>query len=320
MWAHDLRRVGRVEDAIAEFEKAQALETAYYEREGLSEDLDWHRPHNLDLLATCHQHQGRMKKTEAVMRDRARIPPVMAGTEFNRKAWPGFLLATGRYEEALAAARTMAEGRWVSTRAVGHALTGHALLALRRPAEADAALATAEKLLAEVPPGSSSPSYVSRTSVEPYVLGLRGEILLRKGEREKARELLKDVQARIRAVPGPDAWTEALFRLEDIARVARESGDWELAAYTADQMRDHDAAYGGTQYALGLVAERAGDRERARAAYEEAVRLWSRADPDLPDLRQARDRRDALVRAADGSSTRRTRSSAGSAENGNNRK
>lgn len=310
MWAHDLRRVGRVEDAIAEFEKTHALETAYYQSEGLSEDLDWHRPHNLDLLATCHQHEGRMKKTEAVMRDRARIPPVLPGTEFNGKAWPGFLLSTGRYEDALAAARAMTEGRWVSTRAVGHALSGHALLALHRPAEAEAALTQAETLLAEVLPGGSSVSYVSRSSVEPYVLGLRGEVLLRKGEREKARELLKDVQARIRAVPGPDAWTEALFRLEDIARAARDAGDWDLAAYTAEQMRDHDAAYGGTQYALGLVAEHAGDRDRARAAYDEAVRLWSRADPDLPDLRQARDRRDALTRAADGPSTQRTPRSA----------
>jgi tetratricopeptide (TPR) repeat protein len=298
MWAHDLRRVGRVEDAIVEFERAHALETAYYKAEGLSEDLDWHRPHNLDLLATCHQHQGRLRKTEDVMRERGRLRPVMAGTEFNGKAWPGFLLATGRYPEALAAAREMGRGRWVSTRAVAHALEGHALLALGRAQEADAALAAAEKLLAEVPPGSSSPSYVSRSSVEPYVLGLRGEVLLRRGQLAPARELLKDVQRRIRAVPGPDAWTEALFRLEEIARSAREAGDWELAAYTADQMRDHDPAYGGTHYALGRVAEQAGDGARARAAYDEAVRLWSRADEDLPQLRQARDRRDALAARA----------------------
>ena len=59
MWAHDLRRVGRVDEATAEFQRAHDLETAYYEAERLPEDLDWHRPHNLDLLATCHQHEGR---------------------------------------------------------------------------------------------------------------------------------------------------------------------------------------------------------------------------------------------------------------------
>jgi hypothetical protein len=92
---------------------------------------------------------------------------------------------------------------------------------------------------------------------------------------------------------------EALFRLEEIARLAREAGDWELAAYTAEQMRDHDPAYGGTQYALALVAEQAGQAEKARTAYDEAIRLWAQADPDLPALRQARLRRDALAGAAD---------------------
>ncbi|HEY7510961.1 MAG TPA: tetratricopeptide repeat protein [Vicinamibacteria bacterium] len=298
MWAHDLRRVGRVEEATAEFERAHALETAYYEAERLPEEVDWHRPHNLDLLATCHQHQGRLRKTEAVMRDRARLKPVLAGTEFNGKAWPGFLLSTGRYDEALAASRAMTRGRWVSTRAVGHALAGHALLALGRVAEAEKALASAEALLAEVPPGGSTVSYVSRSSVEPYVLGLEGEVLLRRGERAPARAILKDVQERIRAVPGPDAWTEALFRLEDIARAAREAGDWELAAFTAEQMRDHDAAYGGTHYALGRVAEQAGRPAEARAAYAEAVRLWAGADAELAALRDARARREALARAA----------------------
>ena len=149
-----------------------------------------------------------------------------------------------------------------------------------------------------MPPGGSTVSYVSRSSVEPYVLGLKGEVLLRRGEREKAREILKDVQGRIRAVPGPDAWTEALFRLEDIARAAREAGDWELSAYTAEQMRDHDAAYGGTHYALGRVAENAGRAAEAQAAYAEAVRLWAGADAELQALRDARARRDRLASAA----------------------
>jgi tetratricopeptide (TPR) repeat protein len=301
MWAHDLRRVGRVEEATREFERAHDLETAYYQAENLPEELDWHRPHNLDLLATCHQHQGRLRQTETVMRDRARIKPVLPGTEFNGKAWPGFLLSSGRYEEALAAARALADGRWVSTRAVGHALAGHALLALGRSAEAETALAQAERLLAEVPPGGSTVSYVSRSSVEPYVLGLRGEVLLRSGARDTARALLKDVQQRIRAVPGPDAWTEALFRLEDIARAAREVGDWELAAYTAAQMQDHDAAYGGTHYALGRVAENAGRRAEAQAEYDQALRLWAGADAELAPLRDARARRQALATAADSS-------------------
>jgi tetratricopeptide (TPR) repeat protein len=141
---------------------------------------------------------------------------------------------------------------------------------------------------------------------------LRGQVLLARGRREEAREVLQTVQRTLRSVPGPDAWTEALFRLEAIAEAARRAGDWELAAYTAEQMRDHDPAYAGTHYALGLVAEHAGDRARARTEFEEAVRLWARADTDLPALRAARARRDAL--AADASSTQRPPRSAESAE------
>jgi tetratricopeptide (TPR) repeat protein len=144
----------------------------------------------------------------------------------------------------------------------------------------------------------------ARSWVEPYVDAARGELLLRTGARDEGRALLKDVQARIRAVPGPDAWMEALFRLEEIARLGREVGDWELAEYTAGQMREHDAAYAGTHYALGLVAEHKGDRAAAQQAFAEAVRLWAKADSDLPELREARAREAALATPATGGSSR----------------
>jgi tetratricopeptide (TPR) repeat protein len=289
MWGHDLRRVGRVDDAIAAFRKAYDLETAYYQSEGLGPELDWHRVHNLDLLATCYQHQGRMRATEQTMRERAGVRPVMAITEFNRKAWPGFLLAAGRPGEALAAAGELAAGRWSSGRAVGHALAAQALLALDRIEPARKELDAARTELEQVPAMSGMLGY-SRASVEPYVDAARGELLLRTGAREEARALLKDVQARIRAVPGPDAWMEALFRLEDIARLARDAGDWELAAHTAEQMKDHDPAYAGTRYALGLVAEQRGDAATAAREFGAAVDLWKDADPDLAVLRDARTR------------------------------
>ncbi|HUG53213.1 MAG TPA: hypothetical protein VMR21_06410, partial [Vicinamibacteria bacterium] len=131
---------------------------------------------------------------------------------------------------------------------------------------------------------------MSRSSLEPHLDGLRGELWLRGGKGEEARRLLKDVQRRIRAIPGPDAWVVALFRLEAFARAAREAGDWQLAAYTAEQMRDHDPAYGGTHYALARVAEHGGDREAARKAYEAALAHWPQADADHSTAADARAR------------------------------
>jgi len=200
----------------------------------------------------------------------------------------GLLLARRQHEEALAAARELQHGTGKSTRAVGHALAGHALLARGRRADAEAELRSAQGELEKMG-DDYSPARVRRSSASPYVDGLRGELLLRQGRRDEAAEVLKDVQKRIRAVPGPDAWTDALFRLEAIARVAREVEDWELLEHTARQMSDHDPAYGGTRYALALVAEHRGDREGARREFDAALGYWQKADADLPEL--------ALVRA-----------------------
>jgi tetratricopeptide (TPR) repeat protein len=297
MWGHDLRRVGRVADAIEAFKKAYHLEKEYHRREGLDPGLDWHHPHNLDLLATCYQHQGRVRTTEQVMREVGALPSVSEYREFNKKEWPDFLLAVGRGTEALQAARELANGRWPAARLIGHVSAGRALLALDKVEAAAAELATAETLMAELSPSAGGLA-VSRSSVEAHVDGLRGELWLRTGRRDEAARLLKDVQRRIRAIPGPDAWVTALFRLESIAFAARRAGDWELAAYTAEQMREHDAAYGGTQYALGLVAEHEGDRETARRAYATALEHWKDGDRDHPTLAEAQARLSALSSVA----------------------
>ena len=96
-------------------------------------------------------------------------------------------------------------------------------------------------------------------------------------------------------MPGPDAWTDALFRLEAIGRAAHETGDFELLEYTALQMKDHDPAYAGTRYALALVAEHKGDREAARREFGAALGYWQKADPELPELLVARARQAALA-------------------------
>ena len=97
---------------------------------------------------------------------------------------------------------------------------------------------------------------------------------------------MKDVQARLRALPGPDAWTQALFRLEAFARVARDVGDWELAEYTARQMLEHDAAYAGSHFALALVARQRGERELAQSEAAAARKYWKDADRDMKELAQ----------------------------------
>lgn len=288
MYGHDLRRVGRIAEAIERFEKAKSLEEDYFKREGIRADLDWHYAHNLSLLATAYQYEGRLGEAEKIFYQIFKLPKYMAYTELWTKEWPEFLLSRGRNQEALEAARTMTKSKWPSSRSVGYVLAGNALLALKRTKEAEAELVKAETELRAITP--TGVLYVSQGTVKPYLDALKGEMLLRSGQHEAGARLLKAVQAQVRAVPGPDAWIQALFRLESIARIAREAGDWELAEYTANQMENHDASYPGTLYALALVAEHKGDVAAARNQLTKAVALWNKADSDLPELRYAREK------------------------------
>jgi tetratricopeptide (TPR) repeat protein len=290
MWGHDLRRVGRIDDAIAAFRRTDELEDAYYAAEGIAPELDWHHVHNLDLLATAYQHKGRMELAEATMREATALRAPIDRVEFDQKMLPVFLLGRQRWDEALAAARALTGGRWAATRAVGHALAGHALLGTGMAGDARAALAAAEAELAAVPPAAVGIG-VPRGQVQPWVDTLRGELMLLDGVRPEGRRLLESVAAALRATPGPDAWIQAIFRLEAIARLARERNEWGLADLMAAQMLEHDASYGGSHLALALVAEHRGDEALAVRAFSAAASRWSEADDDLPELKLARARK-----------------------------
>lgn len=276
MYGHDLRRVGRIEDAITQFEKADELESEYYKSENVPPEFDWHHEHNIDLLATSYQYQGRMKRAEELMKRAFSVPSIQDTLEFNKKQWPAFLLLRGRAEEALAASKDLIKSRWDIVRSIGHVMSSHALLALNRTAEAGD---EANAALKEVQGSASRSQFVA-----PYVEALQGEFLLRSGKAERGRGLLREVERKLRLEKGPDEWVQTLFKLEGIAHAAREAGDWQLAEYTARQMLEHDPNYGGTHYALALVAEHNADSAAALKELALAQKFWQTADPDLPEL------------------------------------
>ena len=283
MWGHDLRRVGRLDEAIAAFSRTDQLEKAYYSQEKIPAGLDWHHVHNLDLLATSYEHKGQMRRAEQLLREAAAIPPVTEYQSYNQKSLTVFLLGRQRWKEALESAKPLVASDSAATRVVGHAYVGHASLALRDIGAARRALAAAENELAQVPTLVTG-IRVHRAAVLPYVDALRAEVMLWEGKTREGAALLMDVQRRLRALPGPDAWTQALFRLEAFARTARAVGNWDLAEFTARQMLEHDAAYAGSHLALALVAQQRGDAELMRAEAAAARRYWRDADSNLREL------------------------------------
>src|SRR5262245_36464403 len=117
MWGHDLRRVGRIDDAITAFTRTNDLENAYYVAEKIPVELDWHHVHNLDLLATSHEHKGQMRKAEALLREAVAVEALTEYQEFNQKSLTVFLLGRQRWRDALTSADGLIKANGAATRA-----------------------------------------------------------------------------------------------------------------------------------------------------------------------------------------------------------
>jgi tetratricopeptide (TPR) repeat protein len=286
MWGHDLRRVGRIDDAIKQFEKAYELEVAYYQSENIPAEDDWHHQHNLDLLSGAYQYVGRMKSAEQMSKESFAFPALQENMALDKRGWPFFLLSRGRDQEALDAGRVLIDERWPSVRAIGHAVASQALMAMNRLAEA---ASEAKAAIAEAQAEPAAEPYI-----DPYLALLQGEFFLRTGQQDKGRGILKAVESKVRAEPGPDAWSQALFVLEMIGQLAVGSGDWQLAEYTAGQMNQHDPAYAGSHFLRGLVAEHKGDTPNAISEFKLAQQSWKEADADLPEMARIKSKLAAL--------------------------
>ena len=276
MHGHELVRVGHTEEAIQEFLKANELEENYYRTEKIPAQYDWHHAHNLQLLALSYELLGQDKAAGKLLYQAFELPASTEFLAYNRRVWPEFLINRGRFQEALEASQEMAKSQWPMARLAGHTLAGEALLGLNRLDDARNELALADKEAASLPERI--------VAALPYPAALRGSLLLRQNQQREGESVLVNVEQSTLAMPGPDAWLAAIFTLESIARDARAAGDWELAQYTAEQMIQHDPYYAGGHYAIGLVAEHAGENDGARTMFTEAQKLWSHGDHDLPEL------------------------------------
>ena len=279
MHGHELRRLGRVNEAIARFEAADKLQRSYLAREKIAAEFDWHHAHNLDLLAASYQYTGQVTKAEALLKQSFNLPTNLLVQAVNKREYPAFLIARGRPAEALAAAQQLLKHSNLVVQATGHIESAFAQLALNRPADA----ANSSNAALRAMRAAQGAQGLAAIELE----ALQGEFNLRTAQRDKGRAMMESAAKKWRSLPGPDAWTQALFRLEALARAAREVGDWALAARMAQLMLEHDPNYAGTHFALGMVAHHnSGTSETTLREFALARKAWSHADTDLAELKK----------------------------------
>ena len=283
MHGHELRRSGRVAEAIARFEAADKIQREYFAKEKIAAGLDWHHAHNLELLAASYQYLGQMRRAEALLKQAFELPTSLLVQAVNKREYPAFLVSRNRLDDAVAAAKTLIAHPHPVVQASGHIEMGFALLAMNRFADGANASNLALRALKVAPDGQA-------LAVIPLE-ALQGEFRLRTAQRDQGRQGMERAAMKWRGLPGPDAWTQSLFRLEALARGARQVGDWPFAARMAQLMLEHDPNYAGTHYALGLVAQNAGNVETARREFALALKAWANADRDLAELKTISDLR-----------------------------
>lgn len=285
MYGHDLRILGRSDEAIAQFRKADALELSYYKSEKIPARYDWHRIHNLDLMAGSYEFKGQVKQAEQLLREFFSLPANDGLWASYQADWPRFLISRGRYAEALSAAGQMTQGEFPLQRSMGHLLGGRALVALNRADEAQQELAKAEKESENVPESDPEPLMPQpRRLLDGQRNLLRGEIALRKGNAIEANAQLGEVLNGFVRVKGSGDGVIYLFTMLYIAQQARSAGDWELAEMAAKQMLVFDPSYAGGHYVAAVVAEHKGDSATARMELTAAERHWAQADPELSEI------------------------------------
>jgi tetratricopeptide (TPR) repeat protein len=282
MYGHVLVGQGQVAGAVAEYEAADRIERAYLASEKIPAEYEWHHEHNLDLLGASYAYLGRMRKAEEAFKEAFALPTALAVQAFNKRNYPAFLTARGRADAARVAAAALVAHPSSFARVAGYIEDARALMSAHRPKEAaDASNAALREVRSSPPAGG--------IAAAPFAI-MQSEFLLRTNQRDRGEPMLRQAVRRLRMQTGPDSHMDTVFTLDAIAGAMRDAGVWDLAAWVAGQMVEYDRNYAGSQYASALALEHGGDTNGARQSFATAVRLWATADPDLPELRLAREK------------------------------
>jgi tetratricopeptide (TPR) repeat protein len=285
MYGHDLRIVGRNDEAIAQFRKADALERVYYQSESIPARYDWHRIHNLDLMAESYEFKGQIKQAEELLREFFSLPANDGLFASYQGDWPRFLLSHGRYQEAQAAAREMTQGKFALQRTAGHLFAARALVATEQLDQARQEMMAAGKELQNVPESDPEPLMPQpRKLLSNQMAILQGEIALHDRKTTEANAQLEAVVEHFVLARGSGDSVGNLFTMLYLAQQARAHGDWDLVESIVGQMLLFDPEYAGGHLVAALAAEHNGDFDRARREFTSAQSLWNEADPDFAEL------------------------------------
>jgi hypothetical protein len=200
------------------------------------------------------------------LRKLAALESITPADDLYKSQLTAFLLREGKTQEAVAEASRLVSSKFRVGRVLGHTLAGSSAARQGMTTKALEQLSFAEKEATGLDPG-----WYGQVDRAMEVLRAQADFL--QGRRERAADRLRRRALAMRALPGSDAWSDAMFHLCWIAEIAIEYGDWRLARFAAGELQDHAPFYTGTRSLLARIARHDADAQEGAHEPDRARKL-----------------------------------------------
>ena len=244
MYAHVLPRLGRWEEALDQLGKADRLHREYFSA-GIDPVEEWHHGHNIHLMGTVHLRLGNEGDAERLFREAFHLKVRSLRDGRFTDPWLEYLLLRGRFEEALAAAREAEKRPLALARLIGAVRAAEALIALDRIEDAEMALQRAKVVFEEFRKVTDNIIYGRLASrYDGRLLKvLEAQLALFGDNPEEGEAVLIRLADGFARSTSFDGWVTGLFRLEQLANVARRAGREKLVEALIERMNRIDPEF-----------------------------------------------------------------------------
>lgn len=295
MPAHIFVQLGMWPDAAASNKAGWKESLAWVEREG----LPWgHRDyHSLHWLLYTYLQQGRYKAAEQVLtQKRTHMQETLAAPKPTASSRPrkasryygrmmaAFVVETERWDAAAGLASVPGWKPSKSARAVMAFVQGLAAAMQGQP-EAQTHVATLQALRKQR--GNKDPFHKAER-LDIWAMEVRAAALASSGDYEGSIAIMKEATALEEELPPPSGPPRIIKPSHELlGEILLLAGKpTEAAEQFSISLKRHPNR---ARPLLGAAraAEQAGDRAEAVERYAKLLEIWSKADPELPDLREA---------------------------------
>lgn len=307
MPGHIYYRVGDYDRARLVFLDALKVDEDYMARQHVSPEDDWNYAHNISYLISACAEEGRLKEGETLL---ARLKGLSdhPDTTNNTSFYIFQISATGARLNL-----RFAEWQKVVDRPLTYGVPDSelnpfaqayrdSLVAYARGMQAlesgkiDAAMVESDRLDALLWRTSQRSADSKQKGMQGSVarimgvasLELRGNIASARDHYEEARDLLKQAVQKERDIGYSEPPRYSRPALESLGYAAIRARQWDDARDAFNQVLKERPKSGFGYYGIALADEKQGDRAKAAAAYQTFLDAWKNADPDLPQVRNAR--------------------------------